>query len=50
VNEYGYDYIQINLGDRRKSKYLSFLIDMNWENRNSGNGGKGLDVISMGEI
>jgi hypothetical protein len=33
-----------------KSKYLSFLADMNWENRNSGNVGRGLDAISKGKI
>jgi hypothetical protein len=30
VNEYGYDDIQIGLGDRQKSKYRSVLADSNW--------------------
>jgi hypothetical protein len=50
VNEYGYDYIRIGLGDRRKSKYLAIFGDMNWENRNSGNVGRNLDAISKGKI
>jgi hypothetical protein len=50
ANEYGYDYIRIGLGDRRKSKYLSILGNMNWENRNSGNVGRDPDAISKVKI